>query len=233
MVSRASRAVARTSETPTSVYRYYDRLGTLIYVGITRRGMARNAEHNTRAQWWPFVVRQEVDHFPSRAEAASREKELIRRYRPPFNTAHNLDSAEARSAYLYWSDGTPVMQANRLVAEVGKTLPFLPEPLDGDHFILATPPGFMPIARLVQSVDGSEVYVQRIVGRVISMENTGSRVLLLVERKKRNPLPPLDQYVGMARLKYLCQKPVSLRIGMISLVPRVSGAGVSGDGLGL
>ena len=32
----------------TSLYRYFDREGALIYVGVTSRGATRNVEHNTR-----------------------------------------------------------------------------------------------------------------------------------------------------------------------------------------
>lgn len=75
--------------TPTSVYRYLDAEGRLIYVGITNRGMLRQNEHNTHARWWRYVVSQEVEHYDDRETAARRERYLIERHRPPFNTQHN------------------------------------------------------------------------------------------------------------------------------------------------
>lgn len=87
------------SDQPTSVYRYYDADAVLIYVGITNRGMQRQHEHNIRAEWWPYVTRQEVEHYPNRPEAAKRERELIQRHRPPFNMQHNLDPDAAKAAY--------------------------------------------------------------------------------------------------------------------------------------
>src|SRR5690349_21062741 len=90
----------RQGPVPTSVYRYYDEHGVLIYVGITKQGMGRNLQHNGRAEWWPYVVRQEVEHFDTRPLAAAREKELIRQFRPPFNKQHNPWHAEVREAYL-------------------------------------------------------------------------------------------------------------------------------------
>lgn len=84
---------------PTSVYRYYDKSGLLLYVGITSRGSKRNHEHNSK-QWWEYVVRQEVEHHPSRPAAEARERDLIRKFRPPFNTVHNPDAAKSREAYL-------------------------------------------------------------------------------------------------------------------------------------
>lgn len=90
----------RTRQVPTSVYRYYDPRDLLLYVGITSRGSARNREHNASKDWWQYVARQEVEHYPTRGAAEQRERTLIRKYRPPFNTLHNVDPAGARAAYL-------------------------------------------------------------------------------------------------------------------------------------
>lgn len=86
--------------TPTSVYCYYDDIGLLIYVGITSTGIVRNRQHNDDKEWWPFVVEQKVEHFPTRAEALGREKHLIQKHRPPFNQQHNRDYIQLRAAYL-------------------------------------------------------------------------------------------------------------------------------------
>jgi hypothetical protein len=43
-------------ETPTSIYKYYDRQDILVYVGITSRGVARNREHRP-----PFNVQHNPD----------------------------------------------------------------------------------------------------------------------------------------------------------------------------
>lgn len=88
---------------PTSVYLYYDRNDILIYVGITSRGIKRNFEHNTTKDWWPFVARQEVEHFDTRQEAAAREKSLISAHCPPFNIQHNPAHAQIRTAYLLFA----------------------------------------------------------------------------------------------------------------------------------
>ena len=89
-----------TPSDPTSVYRYYDRTGLLLYVGITSRGTRRQREHNGDKEWWPFVARQEVEHYGSRREAASREKALIQEFRPPFNRTHNVDHEQLRELYM-------------------------------------------------------------------------------------------------------------------------------------
>jgi hypothetical protein len=85
---------------PTSVYRYYDRNGVLIYVGITKQGMGRNLQHNGYAEWWQFVARQEIEHLPDRASALALEKALIQEHRPPFNRQHNPGHEDMRGVYL-------------------------------------------------------------------------------------------------------------------------------------
>lgn len=84
----------------TSVYRYYDNGGVLLYVGITDRGVRRNREHNATKDWWRFVSGQKVEHFPTRNAAESRERELIQQFRPPFNIQHNPSHEHARRTYL-------------------------------------------------------------------------------------------------------------------------------------
>lgn len=88
---------------PTTVYRFYDRAGTLLYVGITGAGRARGEQHSRNAEWWPFVARQEVEHVSNRVIAERREKELIHQFRPPFNTQHNPDVIALRAAYLHYA----------------------------------------------------------------------------------------------------------------------------------
>lgn len=91
---------SRQDEVPTSVYKYYDRDGILIYVGITSRGSARNTEHNKSKFWWKFVDRQTVEHYLSRLKADRREQSLIQKMAPPFNRQHNRDYKAAQDAYL-------------------------------------------------------------------------------------------------------------------------------------
>lgn len=90
---------------PTSVYKYFDKAGILIYVGITGSGALRNRQHNESKEWWKFVRRQQVEHFKSRALAHEREVQLIERFKPPFNKQHNKDHAASRRFYLDMVEG--------------------------------------------------------------------------------------------------------------------------------
>lgn len=89
----------------TSLYRYYDEYDVLLYAGITSRGARRNAEH-FKKEWWQYVVRQEVEHFPSREAALMAESRTIRAFRPPFNTQQNPSYKEDRAAYLLFREAS-------------------------------------------------------------------------------------------------------------------------------
>jgi hypothetical protein len=91
--------------TPTSVYRYYDDVGALLYVGMTRAGILRNRQHNDDKIWWQWVVSQRVEHFASAEMAHAREIELIRKHLPPFNKQHNVKAKLMRTAYLAMRNG--------------------------------------------------------------------------------------------------------------------------------
>jgi hypothetical protein len=104
---------------PTSIYKYFDARGILIYVGLTGQGVTRNRQHNSDKAWWPFVASQDVEHFDTRAEAQGREIALIHQFRPPFNIVHNADYRELRRAYLDMQDGPAaldVLQTKQLVS---------------------------------------------------------------------------------------------------------------------
>jgi hypothetical protein len=74
------------TSTPTSVYRYYDDLGRLLYVGVTARGHSRATEHARSKPWWPLVARAEIEHFSTRDRALDEERYLIGYHQPPYNT---------------------------------------------------------------------------------------------------------------------------------------------------
>jgi hypothetical protein len=85
---------------PTSVYRYLDADGVLIYVGITNRGVQRQAEHVAHSKWWRFVCTQDVEHYDDRPTAERRERLLIEKHQPPFNVTHNAEHKRRLTAYL-------------------------------------------------------------------------------------------------------------------------------------
>jgi len=128
------------AQVPTSVYRYYDRHGALIYVGITKQGAGRNYQHNSAAEWWTHVARQEVEHHPDRPAAAAREKELIRQYRPPFNKQHNIGWQDLRAAYVAWAGASETSPTSPLDAyrRAGRLIPLEVHDFDGNTLVART-----------------------------------------------------------------------------------------------
>jgi predicted GIY-YIG superfamily endonuclease len=77
----------------TTVYQYFAKNGALIYVGITDRGTRRLHEHAESKPWWKLSTGCTLEHFENREEALAREKQLIQRFRPPYNYQHNPERA--------------------------------------------------------------------------------------------------------------------------------------------
>lgn len=73
----------------STVYQYFGSGGHLLYVGITDRGVRRAHEHADTKDWWELAVGCSLEHYPTREAALDRERELIERYRPPYNFQHN------------------------------------------------------------------------------------------------------------------------------------------------
>lgn len=136
--------------TPTSVYRYFDEFGCLIYVGITNQGIGRNRQHNKSADWWPYVANQSVEHYDSRAEALAVEAESIVKFKPPFNRALNPDQAKSLAAYLATraSIGAAPQSVQDLWRITGGWLPVWPSGATS----VASSPGHHLLARAVSMV---------------------------------------------------------------------------------
>jgi hypothetical protein len=89
--SRPNRPVHRPSAPiATSLYRFFDGGGSLLYVGITSRGEARFHEHARTQPWWPYVATCTVEHFADRPAAAAAELVAIRDELPMWNVAGAL-----------------------------------------------------------------------------------------------------------------------------------------------
>ena len=201
---------------PTSVYRYYDDRDVLIYVGITKRGTVRNFEHNKRADWWPYVARQEVDHFPTRTEAADRERGLIRLHCPPFNRQHNPHAAEIRAAYLAWRSG-PVEEPAALARWLDRKLPLLPIDQHGSQLLLRTRLEHSSVARLIRPIESDErINVAGYSGRASEIKYYGPFIGIRV-RVNSLRFPLVD--VGEALVKFVSSKPVAFRLASIRVVP--------------
>ncbi|MDX2697586.1 GIY-YIG nuclease family protein [Streptomyces ipomoeae] len=72
----------------TALYRFYDAVGALLYIGICSEPLKRWYTHAGK-EWWPEVETFRVVWHPSRAEAERAETEAIRAERPRHNIVFN------------------------------------------------------------------------------------------------------------------------------------------------
>lgn len=75
---------------PTSLYRMWGDGERLLYIGITRRGHMRIWNHARDKEWWRQVIRVDVEHYPSRDDAALAEARAIYKERPIYNAQHAM-----------------------------------------------------------------------------------------------------------------------------------------------
>lgn len=197
---------------PTSVYRYYDQFGVLIYVGITSRGVTRNREHNRDKAWWTYVARQEVDHLPDRAAALSHERRLIEDHRPPYNVQHNHDWRRARSDYEHAR--ARALAAPPILERLGASrfLPIAPVRQLSRHSILMSTDladagvvGLLslPTQNRRLSIAGGKASEFAFVGPFLTFRVSGGRAP--------------EVYGGQIRVKFASQKPLALSVGAITV----------------
>lgn len=71
-----------------TLYRFYDREYTLLYVGITSSLGHRLGQHEASKPWWGEVSTVDVEHFSTREELELAEIRAIKLESPTHNVAH-------------------------------------------------------------------------------------------------------------------------------------------------
>jgi predicted GIY-YIG superfamily endonuclease len=79
------------AQRPHILYRFFDRTGVLLYVGITVDFAVRMATHAKEKDWWPQVERSatRVEYYDSRRAALDAERDAIKNEKPLHNDQHN------------------------------------------------------------------------------------------------------------------------------------------------
>lgn len=72
-----------------TLYRFWDRSGRLLYVGVTGDPETRWRTHGGRKTWWREVCRVTVEHFGDRLSLESAEIAAIDAEAPKYNVIHN------------------------------------------------------------------------------------------------------------------------------------------------
>ncbi|MEU4558562.1 GIY-YIG nuclease family protein [Actinoplanes sp. NPDC023936] len=76
---------------PHILYRFYDRTGVLLYIGITVDLGVRMKDHAKDKPWWPQVDRAatRIEYYDGRRAALDAEREAIKAEKPLENDQHN------------------------------------------------------------------------------------------------------------------------------------------------
>ncbi len=73
----------------TALYRFFDREGRLLYVGVAFDPETRWKEHEKSKPWWSDVARKTVVWRDSRLDALTDEAAAISAERPLYNVKHS------------------------------------------------------------------------------------------------------------------------------------------------
>lgn len=72
-----------------ALYRFYDVVGQLLYVGITSNIPQRFHAHRHEKDWWTEVDRIDLRHYETRYELRQAEIKAIKEEHPLYNVVHN------------------------------------------------------------------------------------------------------------------------------------------------
>lgn len=107
-----------TDGEPTAVYRLYNEVGVLLYVGVTRDLRTRFAQHEADKSWWPEVARKTMTWHGKRSDALGEEDRAISGEHPIHNIAGAVPSTPRASTdelpELWVGDGDVIAQVERL-----------------------------------------------------------------------------------------------------------------------
>lgn len=70
----------------TALYRLYDKDETLLYVGVSHNPDVRWGQHSLLKEWWPAVVRRDIEWHDTRTGAERAELAAIVKEKPLHNT---------------------------------------------------------------------------------------------------------------------------------------------------
>jgi excinuclease UvrABC nuclease subunit len=91
LLRRLIRGRRRTPDPgPTDLYRVYDVVGRLLYVGISTDARRRIRQHRRTKSWAGLLYRVDVERHRTRAEALREEQHVIQTEHPLFNEERYL-----------------------------------------------------------------------------------------------------------------------------------------------
>lgn len=78
----------------TDLYRYFDKDGNLLYVGISINAMLRLSQHRCTSSWYQEADKVKIEKFERRSDAIKAERKAIRDESPAHNIRHQKNAQE-------------------------------------------------------------------------------------------------------------------------------------------
>lgn len=86
------------TKTHTTLYRFFDSKGRLLYVGVSKSPLVRLGQHRSEKPWWSQIETTRMEHFPSKEEAYKAETVAISVENPIFNISGRKPVRRKRSS---------------------------------------------------------------------------------------------------------------------------------------
>lgn len=80
----------------TDLYRYFDKTGRLLYVGVSVSALIRLTQHSQTSEWFGQWVTMTRETYKDRTTALRAERGAIVKERPLYNKTHNFYQAPAK-----------------------------------------------------------------------------------------------------------------------------------------
>ena len=97
----------------TALYRLYNSADQLLYIGISADPKVRWAQHAVDKDWWPQVLRRDVEWMPSRAQAEAAERHAIVSEKPVHNSKHSLPALSREEVDALFADYKSACETER------------------------------------------------------------------------------------------------------------------------
>lgn len=75
----------------TSLYRHFNKNGDLLYVGVSLSALNRLGQHKEHSHWFESISRVTIEHYKTREEALTAEKNAIKNENPKHNIRNNKE----------------------------------------------------------------------------------------------------------------------------------------------
>lgn len=82
----------------TALYRHYNEMGELLYVGISLSAINRLSQHKTSG-WFIEIAKVDIEQFETRMLALNAEETAIKKEKPKYNKIHNGNNYELESIF--------------------------------------------------------------------------------------------------------------------------------------